>query len=125
MSNTNLSTPKTDYTQPELRNRLKFKQLPSNNHIISLLFAMTLLLLYFKAEATTSDNSTQNDIAYTIKYDENFNPVVCGIISNNKGKAITSVEITMQYLECGNDNGWKQTKVAHVFINSGEQGSFQ
>lgn len=54
-----------------------------------------------------------------------FNPVVCGIISNNKGKAITSVEITMHYLECGNDNGWKQTKVAHVFINSGEQGSFQ
>ncbi len=86
---------------------------------------MTLLLLYFKAEATTSDNSTQNDIEYTIKYDENFNPVVCGIISNNKGKAITSVEITMHYLECGNDNGWKQTKVAHVFINSGEQGSFQ
>ena len=71
------------------------------------------------------ESSSQGSITYDIRYDNDFNPIVCGTIQNDTEKTITSVEITMHYLDYYEDNGWKQTKVVTVSIAPKTQGSFQ
>lgn len=91
---------------------------------LSIIWAITAIAIttnsigFLPAEARGSIN-------HSVRYDENFNPVICGTIDNDKNQTITGLEVTMHYLNSLTDDGWKQTKVVQVNIAPYRSGSFQ
>lgn len=92
---------------------------------LSIIGAITALILATSENGTSLPTETHGSITHSVRYDENFNPIVCGTIENDKQKTITGIEIEMHYLNSITDDGWKQTKVVQVNIAPNRSGSFQ